>query len=59
MALCSAFLPVLKKSKGHIINISSIAGLLGVSYRTVYSASKFAVTGFSRALRAEVHPYGM
>jgi short-subunit dehydrogenase len=49
------FLPMLKA--GHrpaIVNISSIAGKRGIPARSEYSASKFAVQGFSEALRAEV-----
>lgn len=38
---------------GHIVNISSAAGTLGVPDLAVYSASKWAVRGFSEALRAE------
>src|SRR5262249_53617160 len=49
------FLPLLKQ--GHrpaIVNISSIAGKRGIPARSEYSASKFAVQGFSEALRAEL-----
>jgi len=59
IALCNAFMPLLKKSKGQVVNISSICGLLGITYRTSYAASKFAVTGFSKALRAECAPHGV
>jgi short-subunit dehydrogenase len=59
IALCNAFLPQLKKSQGRIVNISSICGLLGITYRTSYAASKFAVTGFSKALRAELNPHNV
>jgi len=59
IALCKAFLPALKQAKGQIVNVSSLAGLVGVSVRTVYSGSKFALTGFSKALRSEVKPHGI
>lgn len=50
-----AFLPLLKKGvKPAIVNISSIAGKRGIPARSEYSASKFAVQGFSLALRAEL-----
>ena len=49
------FLPILKQGrKPAIVNISSIAGKRGIPARSEYSASKFAVQGFSEALRAEL-----
>lgn len=67
---CHAFLPQLKRSKkAHIVNISSMFGLVGVPNQTAYCASKWAVRGFSDSLRAElagtpvrvacVHPGGI
>jgi len=56
----TAFRPSMKtRGSGHIINISSMAGYLGVFGYTAYSASKYAVTGFSEALRAEMKPHGI
>lgn len=53
-----ACLPALiKKKNGHIVNLSSVAGYLGVFGYTAYGASKFAVTGFSKSLRSEVKKY--
>jgi short-subunit dehydrogenase len=49
-----AALPHLRKSKGHIVAVSSLAGLVGVPGRTAYSATKFAMTGFFEALRTEL-----
>ena len=50
-----AFLPYLKASgDGHIINISSIFGIIGVPSQSAYNASKFAVRGFTEALRMEL-----
>jgi short-subunit dehydrogenase len=50
-----AFLPLLKKgNRPAIVNVSSIAGKRGIPARSEYSASKFAVQGFSEALRAEL-----
>src|SRR4029079_15349656 len=54
-----AALPYLKASLGHIVARSSLAGLVGVPGRTAYSASKFAMTGFSEALRAELKSSGV
>src|SRR5262249_26966921 len=53
-------LPLLRQ--GHrpaIVNISSIAGKRGIPARSEYSASKFAVQGFSEALRAEMARFGI
>jgi 3-dehydrosphinganine reductase len=55
-----AVLPgMIDRRSGHIINISSMAGFLGVFGYTAYGASKFAVTGFSEVLRAEMKPHGI
>lgn len=48
-----------KRRSGAIINISSIAGFIGVYGYTAYGASKYAVSGFTDALRAELLPYGI
>lgn len=56
-----AFLPQLKAQKdGHIVNISSIFGIIGVPSQSAYNASKFAVKGFTEAMRQELkisHPH--
>jgi len=54
-----AALPYLKQSHGRIVAVSSLAGLVGVPGRTAYSASKFALSGFFEALRAEVKDAGV
>lgn len=60
MNVTRAVLPVLKKQKsGHILNISSILGLTSFPGFSVYSASKFAVEGFSLGLAAELAPLGI
>ena len=41
------------------MNILSVAGLIGVPVRTLYSASKFAMDGFGKSLKDEVAPYGI
>lgn len=57
---CShAALPWLKQSRGSIVAVSSLAGLVGVPGRTAYSATKFAMTGFFEALRAEMKTAGV
>ncbi|MGE0018041.1 MAG: SDR family oxidoreductase [Draconibacterium sp.] len=53
-------LPLMRKQgSGTIINISSIGGLMGLPFQGYYSASKFAVEGFSEALRMEVKQFGI
>ena len=53
-------LPIMiKQRSGSIINICSIAGLVGTPTYTIYSATKHAVHGFSEALRREVKPWGI
>lgn len=53
-------LPVMiKQRSGHVINMCSMAGLVGTPTYTVYSACKHAVHGFSEALRREVKPWGI
>ncbi|MBC5782425.1 SDR family oxidoreductase [Ramlibacter sp. USB13] len=52
-------LPHLKQARGRIVAVSSHAGMIGVPGRTAYSATKFAMTGFFEALRAEMKPTGV
>ena len=54
-----AALPHLKATRGQIVAVSSLAGLVGVPGRTAYSATKFAMTGFFEALRTELKPSGV
>jgi len=55
MICTCAFLPdMIEKRSGHIVNMASAAGLVGVAGVTSYSASKFAVVGFTEALHAEL-----
>lgn len=55
----SALVPVMKEKGGHIVNIASIAGFIGIFGYTAYSASKFGVIGFSEALRSELRKHGL
>jgi NADP-dependent 3-hydroxy acid dehydrogenase YdfG len=53
-------LPLMQAQRGgHIINMASVAGLVGTPTYSVYAAAKFAVRGFSEALRREVAPWGI
>jgi NAD(P)-dependent dehydrogenase (short-subunit alcohol dehydrogenase family) len=54
-----AFLPHLKKSgEGHIVNLSSVFGLISVPSQSAYNAAKFAVRGFTDSLRMELEIEG-
>ena len=50
---------MMERREGWIMNISSLAGLKGIFGYAGYSGSKFAVVGFSEALRSELSPYGI
>ncbi len=50
---------MIARRSGHIVNVSSIAGFMGVFGYTAYGASKYAVRGFSDVLRAEMKPLGI
>ncbi|TVR05304.1 MAG: SDR family NAD(P)-dependent oxidoreductase [Spirochaetaceae bacterium] len=52
--MTQALLDALRRSRGHVVNVSSLAGLVGTTGYTAYAASKFAVVGFSEALRSEL-----
>lgn len=56
---CSALIGDLLDRKGYIVNVSSIAGFIGVFGYTDYCASKFALIGFSEALRSEYEMKGL
>ena len=58
--VCKTVIPYLiKEKKGYIVNTSSMAGFMGLFGYTGYCASKYAVVGFSEALRRELVPYGI
>jgi 3-dehydrosphinganine reductase len=55
-----AALPAMfERGAGHIVNVCSAAGFLGMFGYTAYGASKYALRGFSEALRAELSPRGI
>ncbi len=67
---CKVFLPyLLKEPEAHIVNVSSVFGLIGPEEQSAYCSSKFAVRGFTESLRHElsetnvsvmcVHPGGV
>jgi NAD(P)-dependent dehydrogenase (short-subunit alcohol dehydrogenase family) len=59
VAVTQRFVPLLRHSRGRIVNISSANGKLCVPFTSFYSASKFAVEALSDALRFELCPWGI
>ncbi|MFD3580836.1 SDR family NAD(P)-dependent oxidoreductase [Streptomyces sp. NPDC058683] len=60
MNVTRAVLPVLREQRaGHIMTISSLAGLVGQEFCAAYTTSKFAVEGWMEALRLDVAPFGI
>jgi NAD(P)-dependent dehydrogenase (short-subunit alcohol dehydrogenase family) len=57
--MTQAFLPLLRKAKGRIVNIGSIGGRLASPFIAPYSASKFAMEAITDALRFELRPWGI
>jgi len=57
---CHQFASLFKQQKaGHIVNVSSFAGLAGLPFLVSYGVAKAGVMALSEALRAEMHPYGV
>jgi len=57
---CHQFAGMMKKQHaGHIVNISSFAGLAGLPFISAYGVAKAGVIALSEALRAEMHPHGV
>ena len=60
MNVTRAVLPVMRtRRSGHVVTISSLAGLAGFEYNTAYAASKFGVDGWMESLAPEVEPFGI
>lgn len=58
--VCRHVIPVMRKQQfGYIINITSLAGQMGLPFRGIYSSSKFAVEGFTETLSQEVMQFGI
>jgi NAD(P)-dependent dehydrogenase (short-subunit alcohol dehydrogenase family) len=58
--MVKAVLPVMRRQKhGQIITISSLSGISPIPFMGIYSASKFAVEGYTEALRHELKPFGI
>jgi short-subunit dehydrogenase len=56
---CYVFTPMIKKNKGTIINVASMAGLIHMSSMSAYNASKAAVVALSETMYAELSAYGV
>lgn len=57
--LTRAFLPaMIRRNKGHVITVGSVAGMIGVGQMTDYATSKFGAFAFNEALRAELRSLG-
>ena len=59
VAVTQAFLPLLKTTRGRIVNISSVAGRGALPFMGAYAASKFALEAVSDSLRRELLPFGV
>jgi short-subunit dehydrogenase len=58
--LTRGLLPALLQSPGgHVVNVSSLFGLIGPAGQSAYSSSKYAIRGFSEVLRHELEPHGV
>jgi NAD(P)-dependent dehydrogenase (short-subunit alcohol dehydrogenase family) len=59
IAVTQAFLPLLRRGRGRIVNVSSISGRIAAPLLGPYAMSKFALEAFSDSLRRELHSSGM
>lgn len=59
IAATQAFLPLLRRAKGRIINMSSISGRIAMPFVGPYAASKFALEALTDSLRVELKPWGI
>jgi len=59
VAITKALLPVLRASRGRIVNVSSVAAELAIPFQSFYSMSKAAVGAFTDTLRLELKPLGV
>ena len=59
ISITKAFLPLLRRTKGRVVNIASCLGRVAVPGGAAYCISKFSVQAFSDTLRREVQPFGV
>lgn len=59
LATTQAFAPLLRKCRGRVVNIGSLAGIIAMPGASSYAASKFAVQAITDSLRLELEPFGI
>lgn len=59
IAVTQAFLPLLRRARGRIVNMSSVGGMVSAPFVSPYSSSKFALEALSDSLRMELRPWRM
>jgi NAD(P)-dependent dehydrogenase (short-subunit alcohol dehydrogenase family) len=60
MNVTRSVLPVMRKQRsGHVVTISSLAGIVGGEFASAYAASKFGLEGWMEALQGELAPFGI
>jgi NAD(P)-dependent dehydrogenase (short-subunit alcohol dehydrogenase family) len=59
VAVTQAFLPLLRKARGRVVNIGSVSGRVATPFIGPYAMSKYAMEAFSDALRGELLPWGV
>ena len=60
IAICKAVLPsMMARKSGQIVNVLSVVGYLGSPVKSIYGASKNALSGFGKVLRVEGRPHGI
>ncbi|XP_050726869.1 D-beta-hydroxybutyrate dehydrogenase, mitochondrial-like [Eriocheir sinensis] len=59
IAATKAFLPLIRRGRGRVVNMSSVSGMMGAAMMSPYAATKYAVEGFSDCLRQEMKPWGV
>lgn len=58
--VCRQVIPIMReKGAGRIINISSLMGLVGIPFQAFYAATKYAIEGYTEALRLELEPFNI
>src|SRR5205814_628540 len=59
VAVTQAFIPLLRKGRGRVVNVGSIGGKVALPLLGPYAASKFAMEGLTDSLRRELMPWGI
>lgn len=59
IAMTKAYLPLVRETRGRVVNVSSVSGCMGVRICSPYISSKYAVEGFSDCLRLEMKQFGV